>query len=123
MLNFVTEPKGDAGAVLIRALEPVAGLELMRARRGKKHRDHELTNGPGKLCNALGILLSHNGVSLNGPEIRVWDDGYRVEKILASPRVGISQGTEHYWRFFIEGHSSVSRCKENKMARPVSRVA
>ena len=115
MLNFVTEPKGKAGAVLIRAVEPVAGEELMQKRRKVKKR-HDLTCGPGRLCVAMGVQMSHNRQSLAVPALYVIDDGYRPERIMKSRRVGITQATEKDWRFFIANNSFVSRVRENKEA-------
>lgn len=124
MLNFVTEPKGQAGAVLIRALEPLHGEELMlrrrlrgRARHAKALRPSELLAGPGKLCRALGVEMSHNGESLRGPVFAVVDDGFAVRSVSVSPRVGITQATDKLWRFFITGHPCVSRAPQNKEAR------
>lgn len=116
MLNFVTEPKGYAGAVLIRALEPVAGHALM-ARRRKGVSPKDWTNGPGRLTRALGIKMSHNIEPLTGPRIFVVDDGCRPEKIYSSKRVGIKEGSELRWRYFIHGNSYVSRVHQNKTAR------
>jgi DNA-3-methyladenine glycosylase len=120
MLNFVTEPEDRAGAVLIRAVEPVEGVARLRARRRLKRLSHscDLTNGPGKLCQALGIRMSDNRASLLGGRLRVADDGFKPGKILASPRVGISSATGKFWRFFIAENPCVSRARENKMARP-----
>jgi DNA-3-methyladenine glycosylase len=125
MLNFVTEPEGQAGAVLIRALEPVRGEELMRHRRAlgraaraKPLQPRALASGPGKLCRALGIGLAHNGASLRGPALRVADDGYVPEAVSVSPRVGITQAVEKPWRFFIDGNACVSRAPQNRQARP-----
>src|SRR6185369_16937215 len=70
LLNFVAEPEGEAAAVLIRALEPIEGIEVMRARRGVE-RLEDLCSGPGKLTQALGIGLELNGVSLASGPIRV----------------------------------------------------
>jgi DNA-3-methyladenine glycosylase len=115
MLNFVTERRGYPGAVLIRAVEPVYGESLMRRRRPKV--SHlQLTNGPGRLCQALGIKRSHNGQSLRGPTLLVVDDGYDVSRISASPRVGITAGAEENWRFFITTHPFVSRVAQNSRA-------
>lgn len=111
MLNFVTEPAGSPGAVLIRAVEPVFGLPLMERRRGfPKSR---LANGPGKLCRAMGIQMAHNGLSLSGPVFRVCDDGYRPDSISSSGRIGIRKATEKPWRFFTTGHSDVSKVPKN----------
>jgi DNA-3-methyladenine glycosylase len=126
MLNFVTEPEGDAGAVLIRALEPLEGEDLMhqiRSRhlepRAKPLTTQSLTNGPGKLCRSLGIELKDNGASLQGPRIQVVDDGFQPAQILESPRVGITVGTEAYWRYFIQGNPFVSRAPQNAQARQI----
>jgi DNA-3-methyladenine glycosylase len=117
MLNFVTEPEDRAGAVLIRAVEPLEGVERVRARRSKAV-SRDLTNGPGKLCQALGIKMTDNRASLLRGRFRVVDDGFRPAKILASPRVGISAGTRKYWRFYIAENPCVSRARENRLARP-----
>ena len=118
MLNFVTEPDGDAGAVLIRAVEPIYGEDLM-ARRRKGVREADWTNGPGRLCRALGIRMSHNRASLQGPKIWVVDDGWRgpSASMSVSPRVGISQAKEEPWRFFLTGHPQVSRAPQNRAAK------
>lgn len=111
MLNFVTEPVGHPGAVLIRAIEPVFGEELMKKRRPGKSLA-ELARGPGKLCRAMGIEMNHNGETLRGPALFVLP-GERSEKICASRRVGITKGVEPMWRFFLQDNSFVSRVKEN----------
>jgi len=116
MLNFVTEAKGTPGAVLIRALEPVDGLSLMRKRRGGCAL-RDLTSGPGKLAQALGIGRSHNRMPLQGPGIVVWSDGFQPQRIMRSKRVGIRLATELHWRFFIDGNPFVSRARENAGAR------
>ena len=117
MLNFVTEKEGEAGATLIRAIEPLVGEELMRRRRKTARTRHDVSSGPGKLCRAFGIEMSHNGKSLQGPEIWVEDDGFRPEKVLVSPRIGISKGTDRLWRFFLDKNEFVSRSPVNKRAR------
>jgi DNA-3-methyladenine glycosylase len=130
MLNFVTEPKGDAGAVLIRSVEPLdeASERIMRRRRelgraeqAKPMRRFDLTAGPGKLCRAMGIKMSHNGVKLSGPAIQVVDDGFVAESVSVSPRVGITAGTDQIWRFFITAHPFLSRAPQNAQARPLRR--
>jgi DNA-3-methyladenine glycosylase len=119
MLNFVTEPHGEAGAVLIRGVEPVLGEELMRKRRKTARTAHDLTGGPGKLCRAMGIEMKHNGLSLQGPEIWVADStAERPEKIRVSPRIGISQGQDKFWRYYLEGNSFVSRSPMNQRSKP-----
>ena len=96
--NIVTGPPGDGAAVLIRALVPVAGVDEMRRRRG---RSTGLTDGPGKLCQALGITLAHNGVDLCGPgPVLLVDDGTPPPGApLVGPRVGITKGVDTPWRF------------------------
>jgi DNA-3-methyladenine glycosylase len=108
MLNFVTEPIGSPGAVLIRALEPLQGESIMQKRRGRT-RLQELTQGPGRLCQAMGIRMDHKGSSLNGPELLVCDDGHRPDKISQSGRIGIRLAQEKPWRFFIPGNKYVSK--------------
>lgn len=116
MLNFVTEREGRAGAVLIRAVEPLEGEEWMQERRKTSRNRADLTNGPGKLCRALGIRMSHNRASLQGPALEVCDDGFRAEEISVSPRVGITAAKEKPWRFFLTGNPFVSRAPQNKVA-------
>jgi len=103
LLNAVCEPEGVGAAVLIRALEPVSGLELMRVRRGPG----ALTNGPGKLTRALGIELTENGTSLVDGPVRV----FRGESLpyVAGPRIGITKAAELPWRFCALGSRDVSR--------------
>jgi DNA-3-methyladenine glycosylase len=110
LLNFVAEPDGAAAAVLIRALEPVQGIEVMRERRGAQ-RLEDLCSGPGKLTEALGITLDLNGVSLlDGPiAVRGRQDGVPVPEIVTGPRIGISKATEHPWRFCAAESRFVSR--------------
>ena len=114
MLNFVTEPKGTAGAVLIRALDPIAGQSLMLKRRNVRQPFHSLMSGPGKLCRAMGIKKSHNRESLMGPRLYVIDDGFLPNSISKSPRVGISLAQDKLWRFFITDSPYISRVKQNK---------
>ncbi|MBY0471340.1 DNA-3-methyladenine glycosylase [bacterium] len=122
MLNFVTEPRGYAGAVLIRAVEPVYGETLMTKRRqssATKTSRTGLTNGPGRLTQALGIKMAHKGESLWGPTFYVIDDGIRPNAMDSSPRVGIRVATDKYWRFFVPGNPYVSKCRENSLSKPV----
>jgi len=99
--NVVTGEHGDGQAVLIRAIEPVAGVELMRRRRPGRS-DRELADGPGKLCLALGLTLDDDGADLLDPtgRIRIVDDGVPPPAApSAGPRVGITKGVETLWRF------------------------
>ena len=110
LLNAVCEPEGTGAAVLIRALEPLAGVEAMRARRGL-HALTDLCSGPGKLTQALGIELTENGTDLSrgpvliGPPALGWED---VEHV-TGPRVGITKAAELPWRFCALGTRHVSR--------------
>ena len=116
LVNAVTEEPGSPAAVLIRALEPVAGLDLMRRRRSQaKWRqgkaapaDHELCRGPGNLTAALGITLAQNTRPLTRPPLMIEDLGGRVEAVAWSPRIGIRVGTEHHWRCAVVGSAAVS---------------
>ena len=111
-LNLVTGPAEQAHVVLIRAVEPVEGIEIMRERRGATP-DKNLTSGPGKLTIALGIDRSFNGGHLSGD--RIWVEEYkRIKKseIASGPRVGIDYAedfVEMPWRFWITGNRFVSR--------------
>ena len=109
LLNFVAEPEGDAAAVLIRALEPSAGLEQMRARRGERP-DAELCSGPGKLTEALGIGLADNNADLSRDPFLILppEDGTGPE-VLTGPRIGITKAVERPWRFCAAGSPFVSR--------------
>jgi|ERR1700722_5093117 DNA-3-methyladenine glycosylase len=109
-LNVVCEPEGIAGGVLIRALEPLAGLDQMRTRRGSARRDEDLANGPGKLTRALGIKIAHNGVDVTkGPiTIHAPKQPERFE-IATSARIGITKSADLPLRFFIKDNPCVSR--------------
>ena len=110
LLNFVSEPEGEAAAVLIRALEPTAGIEEMRARRGVE-RLQDLCSGPGKLTQALDIGLELNGVPLDTGPIRVSPRSpeWTAPEIVTGPRIGITKAVEHPWRFCVAGSRYVSR--------------
>jgi DNA-3-methyladenine glycosylase len=110
LLNFVAEPDGEAAAVLIRALEPIDGIDLMRERRGME-RVEELCSGPGKLTQALGIGLQLNGVPLERGPIEVFGrtGEWREPSIVTAPRIGITRAAELPWRFCAAGSRFVSR--------------
>lgn len=108
LLNAVCEPEGEAAAVLIRALEPTAGLEAMRARRGAKP-DTELCSGPGKLTEALGIGLTQNGADLSRDPFLLLPSAGAPPKIAVGPRIGITKAVERPWRFCAAGSPFVSR--------------
>jgi DNA-3-methyladenine glycosylase len=111
-LNLVTGLADHPHVVLIRAVEPVEGIEIMRERRGEM-KDKNLTSGPGKLCIALGITRDLNGDDLLGD--RIWVEEHRNFKkseIAAGPRVGIDYAEEFIdmpWRFWVNGNQFVSR--------------
>jgi DNA-3-methyladenine glycosylase len=109
LLNAVCEHEGVGAAVLIRALQPIAGLEQMRALRGLQS-ELELCSGPGKLTQALGVELNHNGSSLwDGPiTIRGRQAGVEPE-IATGARIGITKAAELPWRFCLAGSPYVSR--------------
>ena len=100
MLNVVTGVKGAASAVLIRAIEPLEGVELMSERRGARTVSVALTNGPGKLAQALGIDAALYGADLTRGEFTI-RDAAAVGPILTSPRIGISQAVDLPWRFYV----------------------
>jgi DNA-3-methyladenine glycosylase len=109
LLNAVAEPEGQAAAVLIRALEPTAGLEAMRARRGARP-DTDLCSGPGKLTDALGIGLDANGSDLDAdPFLLLPPEPGWSGAVLTGPRVGISKAVERPWRFCLASSPFVSR--------------
>jgi DNA-3-methyladenine glycosylase len=107
MLNVVTEPLGATGAVLIRALEPLIGINLMRIRRGLEE-ERLLCSGPGKLCQALAIGLDLHGTDLVTSD-RLWlAPGEPPSDVSTSGRIGISRGQAHPWRFWITDNPHVS---------------
>ena len=110
LLNAVAEPEGSAAAVLIRALEPTEGIDLMRDRRGREE-PAELCSGPGKLTEALGVDLSLDGADLLAPpfELSARRPEWRTDEIVASTRIGITRAAELPWRYCAAGNSYVSR--------------
>jgi DNA-3-methyladenine glycosylase len=110
LLNAVAEPEGVGAAVLIRALEPLAGLAAMRARRGLEPPE-ALCSGPGKLTQALGIELALNATDLTTGPIRMGPaaPGWEDVEFLVGPRIGITKAAELPWRFCAVGSRSVSR--------------
>jgi DNA-3-methyladenine glycosylase len=109
LLNAVCEPDGVGAAVLVRAIEPTEGIEVMRARRGPVA-DRELCNGPGKLTQALGIGLELNRTSLLGDGPILFEPAASgVDVVRSAPRIGITRAVELDWRFTLAGSRHVSR--------------
>ena len=110
LLNFVAEPEGEAAAVLIRALQPTAGVEEMRARRGERP-ETDLCSGPGKLTEALGIGLGLNGADVTRRpfEVLAPQGEWEGVEVLTGPRVGITKAMELPGRFSAAGNRYVSR--------------
>jgi len=104
LLNVVCEPEGVGSAVLIRALHPQEGEELMAQRRG---RSRDLCNGPGRLTQALGIELAYDGHDLTSGKLII-SEGTRPDGIVETTRIGISRGTDLPWRYLVEGDRNVS---------------
>ena len=122
LVNVVTEEEGSPAAILIRALEPLEGLPVMRLRRaramkGRPHRparelaDHELCRGPGNLTMAMGITLNENRVDLVRDRLFVEDRSLHVGPLGRGPRIGIRVGVEHPWRLYAFDSRAVSASK------------
>lgn len=110
-MNVVSEREGVGAAVLIRAIEPLAGLDLIQNHRGTKVKPLNLTNGPAKCCQAFAIGPGQNGLSLNSETLflEAPPEPNLAERVFQSPRIGISKATELCWRFYIEGNPYVSK--------------
>lgn len=108
-LNLVCEPDGKAGCVLIRALEPLAGFEQMRARRPAARKDEDLASGPGKLTLAMGITRAQNGADVTRGALVVREPAMkRHVEIAVTPRIGITKCAELPLRFVVRGNRFVS---------------
>lgn len=104
-INVVTGEEGVPEAVLIRAAEPLAGLDVMAQRRA---RDFDLCNGPGRLAQALGITMCHNGHNLSQPPIRLSArPALAAPEVGTSGRIGVSRAADRPLRFFVKGHPAV----------------
>lgn len=109
--NVVTEQEGIGHAVLLRAIEPIKGIDLMRKNRGftTSQLDKNLANGPAKLCEAFGIAHNENGIDLLDDEIFITaGESISRNRIVASQRIGIRKAAEKKWRFYIKGNNFVS---------------
>jgi len=107
-LNVVAEPAGSPGCVLIRALEPVAGIGAMTVERPRTHSTAELCSGPGNLTRAMGISRRHYGADLTHGALTIRQMDVPREEVLTGPRVGIRHSTDWELRFHIRGNPSVS---------------
>ncbi|MDB5196515.1 MAG: 3-methyladenine glycosylase [Flaviaesturariibacter sp.] len=113
MFNIVTNVDGEPNAVLIRAVEPLEGIEIMLERTGKKTLDASLTRGPGNVGKAFGFHTSQCGLSLAGEELFIADDGFRLpeDALGISPRIGVDYAGKDAllpYRFFLKGNWFVS---------------
>jgi DNA-3-methyladenine glycosylase len=125
LMNVVAEPAGAPAAVLIRALDPLDGIPVMRRRRARAMkgrrklpdpsalRYHDLCRGPGNLTMAMGITLGENRTDLLGEQLFVEDRGLGVGGIVWGPRIGIKKGTERPWRAHVAHHPAVSEAARN----------
>jgi DNA-3-methyladenine glycosylase len=114
LFNVVTSVEGEPHAVLIRAVEPLEGKEIMEARRNMPATKPAISSGPGSAAKALGLDRSFNGKDLTGDEVWIEDKGvrYTEDEIAAVPRIGIAYAEEHAllpWRFFLKGSKYVSK--------------
>lgn len=118
LANVVTEAHGSPAAVLIRALDPLDGIDVMRRRRARAMKGrrasastidrHGLCRGPGNLTMAMGITLAENRLDLVGGRLYLEDRGIEIGPIVWGPRIGIRVGTESPWRAWVSGHPAVS---------------
>ncbi|MFC6151990.1 MULTISPECIES: DNA-3-methyladenine glycosylase [Mumia] len=114
--NVVVGKDGDASAVLLRAGEVVAGIELARIRRGTDVPDVRLARGPANLTRALGLALAHNGAALAGPEVVLRRPAGPAAAVSCGPRVGVSQAADVPWRFWLTGDPTVSAYRRSPRA-------
>jgi DNA-3-methyladenine glycosylase len=129
LVNLVTEREGFPAAVLIRALEPIDGIPLMRRRRLRVRQQRRgarapaaipecaLCRGPGNVARAMGITLDENRLDLLGDRLYVEDRGFEAGPVVWGPRIGISAGTDRHWRGYASGSRAVSGTRPR--ARPI----
>jgi len=121
LVNIVTESRGSPAAILLRALDPVDGIDVMRRRRSRAMKGrrtppvtghglatHDLARGPGNLTMAMGITLAENRVDLCGDRLFIEDRGVDIGAVTWGTRIGIRVGTEHPWRAWVAAHPAVS---------------
>jgi DNA-3-methyladenine glycosylase len=117
--NAVTRERGHGSAVLVRAVAPVEGIDLMRARRARVTRDRDLTNGPGKLCLAMGIAGAMSGTSLDaGPIVIHRGDPVADEEVVVTPRIGITRAAEWPLRYLVRDDPFVSATPKQFLRKP-----
>jgi DNA-3-methyladenine glycosylase len=120
LVNVVTEAAGSPAAVLLRALAPLEGMDIMRRRRAREMKgrrrlsgssfgDHELCRGPGNLTMAMGITLAENRVDLSGDRLFIEDRRIRTGPVVWGPRIGIRVGGERPWRAYVRDCPAVSK--------------
>jgi len=119
LFNVVTNAQETPHAILIRAAEPLFGIETMLVRTKKTKFDYTLTKGPGNVSRALGISAKHTGIDLLGNDMFIIDDGFKISKknIIVSPRIGVDYAKEDAllpYRFYIKGNSFVSGKKRSE---------
>jgi DNA-3-methyladenine glycosylase len=122
-LNVVTEPPGYPAAVLIRAVEPVENVDVMRRLRNNPERDTNIASGPGKVCMAMSIDKQLNGADFLGARIWIEDRDLDPGPILTSPRAGIDYAGEYRdkpWRFYVDGNPHVSRVRFKRASTSVA---
>jgi DNA-3-methyladenine glycosylase len=112
-MNISCEPEGQAGCILLRALEPVSGLKQLARNRGltAEAKPSQLTSGPSRLCQALGLTRTqHNGLDLLDPAspLQVLDDGFKADQVLITVRIGIRHAVDLPLRFCLRGHGCIS---------------
>lgn len=114
LFNIVTNTSGIAEVVLVRAVEPIEGINIMLERRGFDKLNYQLTSGPGKLTASLGIEMIHNGIDLTGNVVWIEDDGFKLATadIKTSARIGVGYAGKDAllpWRFFLDKNPYVSK--------------
>ncbi len=124
LFNVVTNVDGVPHAVLVRAVEPITGIEAMLLRTGKHKMDFTLTKGPGNVAKAFGITTQHTAHSLSGNELFIADDDILLKKenIIATPRIGVAYAGEDAllpYRFYIKGNKYVSGTKKDNAEKQV----
>lgn len=119
-MNAVTEREGVAGAVLLRAIEPVEGIEVMAERRGTTDL-RLLASGPGRLTQAMQIGREHNGTDLTDGSLYIARGSRAPRRVMSGPRIGINTATDRPWRFYLAGHPCVSHFATTDVARGAGR--